>query len=272
MQRVVIEAGGGDRRYWQDLWRFRELMLFLAWRDLLVRYKQTAIGLAWALLRPLVAMVAFTVIFGQIAKLPSDGVPYPLLVFSAMLPWQLFASAFADSGNSVVANAGMVSKIYFPRLILPLSTLAVCLADFAVACLILVGLMAWYGHWPSVSILSLPVFMLMALAAALGAGLVAAALNVRYRDVRYVLPFVLQFGLYFSPVGFSSSLVPDGWRLVFYLNPIAGAIDGFRWSLLGGGGQFYLEGVLLSALLSLLLLVGGLAYFRRVERSFADNI
>lgn len=272
MQRIVIEAGRSDLRYWQDVWRFRELMLFLAWRDLLVRYKQTAIGVLWALLRPMIAVVAFTIIFGKLAKLPSDGVPYPLLVFTAMLPWQLFASSFTDSSNSVVGNAGMVSKIYFPRLILPLSTLAVCLVDLAVSCTILVGLMAWYEHWPSVRVFVLPAFILLTLAFALGVGLIAAAMNVRFRDFRYIIPFMLQLGLYISPVGFSSSVVPQDWRLVYYVNPIAGAIEGFRWSLLDGSTPLYREGMVLSGILSILLLVGGLVYFRRTERSFADNI
>lgn len=272
VHKLVIEAGKGDRRYWQDVWRFRELMFFLAWRDLLVRYKQTAVGVLWALLRPLIAMVAFTVIFGKLAKLPSDGAPYPLLVFSAMLPWQLFASSFTDSGNSVIANAGMVSKIYFPRLILPLSALAVCLVDLAISCLILCGLMAWYDYWPSIKVVMLPAFVVLALAVALGAGLLVAALNVRYRDFRHLIPFMLQLGLYVSPVGFSSSLVPDNWRLAYYLNPMAGVIDGFRWALLGRGAPLYIEGILLSTFLSILLLAGGLVYFRRTERSFADNI
>jgi len=272
MQRVVIEAGKSDRVYWQDVWRFRELLFFLAWRDLLVRYKQTAIGVLWAVLRPFLTMVVFTVIFGKLANMPSDGKPYPLLVFAALLPWQLFASALAEASNSVVANAGMVTKIYFPRLILPLSTLAVCLVDFAISGLIMLGLMIWFDSWPSATILLLPCFVAVALAVALGVGLWTAALNVRYRDFRYAIPFVLQLGLYVSPVGFSSTLIPESWRLLYYLNPMAGVIDGFRWALLGSTTPLYIEGLFLSAALAALLLAGGLVYFRRTERSFADTI
>lgn len=272
MQKLLIEAGKADSQYWKDVWRFRELLLLLAWRDLLVRYKQTVFGVLWAVLRPLVAMVAFSVIFGKLAKLPSDNLPYPLIVFSALLPWQLFSTALTDTSNSIVGNAGMVSKIYFPRLILPLSTLAVCLVDFMISCGILGVLMIWYGVVPSPKILLLPIFVLLALAVALGTGLWAAALNVRYRDFRYVIPFTLQFGLYISPVGFSSSLVPEAWRLAFYANPIAGVIDGFRWALLGGSTQLYMEGLLFSIFIAIILLTSGLRYFRRTERSFADTI
>ena len=272
MQTLIIEAGKNSRMYWRDLWRFRELLFFLAWRDLLVRYKQTVIGIGWALIRPLLTMVVFTVIFGRLANMPSEGVPYPLLVFAAMLPWQLFAAAFTEVGNSVVGNAGMVTKVYFPRLILPLSTLATCLVDFAVACLIMLGLMCWFSYWPSVSALLVPLFIMLTLTVALGAGLWMAALNVRYRDFRYVVPFVLQIGLYISPVGFSSSLVPEPWRIFYYLNPVAGAIDGFRWALLGGRTTLYVEGMLVSIVVAALLLASGLAYFRSTERTFADNI
>lgn len=272
MYPLVIEAGRSDRHYWQDAWRYRELLFFLAWRDIVVRYKQTAIGMLWAILRPLAAMVVFTVIFGKLARLPSDGVPYPLLVFAAMLPWQLFASALADASNSVVANAGMVSKVYFPRIILPLSALAVSLVDFAVSILILVGLMAWYGHWPTASVIALPAFVALALLCALGAGLWTAAMNVRYRDFRYIVPFALQLGLFISPIGFSSTLVPEAWRLLYYLNPMAGVIDGFRWALLGGGAPPYIEGLALSTGIAVALAASGFAYFRRTERSFVDTI
>lgn len=272
MQTLIIEAGKNSRMYWRDLWRFRELLFFLAWRDLLVRYKQTVIGIGWALIRPLLTMVVFTVIFGRLAKMSSEGAPYPLLVFAAMLPWQLFSSAFTEVGNSIVANAGMVTKVYFPRLILPLSTLATCLVDFAIASLIMFGLMCWFHYWPTASALLLPLFVAQALVVAFGAGLWIAALNVRYRDFRYVVPFVLQIGLYISPVGFSSSLVPESWRIFYYLNPVAGAIDGFRWALLGGHTHLYVPGMLTSIFVATLLLGSGLSYFRSTERSFADNI
>lgn len=272
MRTLIIEAHKRNQVYWQDLWRFRELLFFLAWRDFLVRYKQTAIGVLWAVIRPVLTMVVFTVVFGKLAKMPSDGAPYPLFVFAAMLPWQLFANAFTEISNSVVNNSGMVTKIYFPRLILPLSTLAVCLVDFGISGVILLGLMIWYQTWPSVAILLVPAFTTLALAAALGIGLWASALNVRYRDFRYAIPFLLQLGLYMSPVGFSSALVPEPWRLVYYLNPMAGAIDGYRWALLGGELPIYINGLLISAAVAVLLLAGGISYFRRTERSFADTI
>jgi homopolymeric O-antigen transport system permease protein len=269
---LVIKAGSAERRYWRDLWQFRELFYFLAWRDILVRYKQTVMGVLWALIRPLVAIVVFTVIFGKLAKLPSDGVPYPVLVCAAMLPWQFFASAFVDIGNSLVGNANLISKIYFPRLVVPASTVLVALVDFLISLLILAGLMAWYGLIPDWRILTLPLFVFVAAAAAFGTGLWIAALNVKYRDFRHLIPFLVQIGLYVSPVGFSSAVVPDRWRLLYSLNPMVGVIDGFRWSLLGGSVQLYWPGFALSMLLIAMLLVGGIAYFRRTERTFVDVI
>lgn len=271
-QLLVIEAGRAERHYWHDLWRYRELCFFLAWRDLLVRYKQTAIGLVWALLRPLLTMLVFTFVFSKLAKLPSDGVPYPILVFAALLPWQFFSNAFSEAGNSLISNSSMISKVYFPRLIIPVSTVMVSFVDFLISGLILVGVMIWYGFVPNWRILTLPIFIFIAIAAAMGAGLWIAALNVKYRDFRYIIPFVLQFGLYISPVGFSSNIVPEQWRMLYSLNPMVGVIDGFRWAILGGDAPLYMPSVLLSLLLVLVMLVTGIIYFRKTEKTFADVI
>jgi lipopolysaccharide transport system permease protein len=269
---LVIEAGRTERQYWKDIWRYRELMYFLAWRDILVRYKQTAIGIAWALIRPFLTMVVFTVVFGGLAKLPSPDAPYPILVFAAMLPWQFFANALSESSNSLISNANLVSKVYFPRLIVPISAVVVSFVDFMVSGMILLGLMVWYNYVPDWRILTLPVFILIAFAAAVGAGLWLAALNVEYRDFRYIVPFIVQFGLYISPVGFSSSIVPPQWRLLYSLNPMVGVIDGFRWAILGKGYDIYLPGFLLSLGLVILVLLSGIWYFRKMERTFADVI
>lgn len=271
-QTLVIEAGRTERHYWRDLWRYRELFYFLAWRDILVRYKQTAIGVAWALIRPLLTMIILTVVFGKLAKLPSDGVPYPILVFAAMLPWQFFANAFSEAGNSLIGNANMISKVYFPRLVIPGSAVIVSFVDFLISGAILVALMLWYGFLPDWRILALPLFVLIAFAAAMGAGLWMAALNVKYRDFRYIIPFVVQFGLYISPVGFSSNVIPEQWRLLYSLNPMVGVIDGFRWAILGGNAQFYWPGFTVSLCLVGLILVTGIVYFRKTEKSFADVI
>jgi len=269
---LVIEAGRAERHYWRDLWRFRELFYFLAWRDILVRYKQTVVGVLWALIRPLLTMAAFTVVFGKLAHLPSDGVPYPILVAAGMLPWQFFASALAEASNSVVDNANMVSKIYFPRMIVPTSAVIVSFVDFLISGVILLGLMIWYGFAPDWRVLTLPLFIVVAFAAVIGPGLWLAALNVKYRDFRYVIPFIVQLGLYISPVGFSSSIVPEGWRLVYSLNPMVGVIDGFRWAILGGNAHIYWPGFLASLALVAVLAAYGVAYFRRTERTFADVI
>jgi lipopolysaccharide transport system permease protein len=269
---LVIEAGRAERHYWRDLWRYRELFYFLAWRDILVRYKQTALGVAWALLRPFLTMLVFVLVFGKLAKLPSGGVPYPILVFAALLPWQFFSSAFTEAGNSLIANSGMISKVYFPRLVIPTSAVIVSFVDFLISGAILVGLMLWYGFTPGPRLLLLPLFVAIAFAAAMGAGLWIAALNVKYRDFRYIVPFVVQFGLYVSPVGFSSSIVPEKWRLLYSVNPMVGVIDGFRWAILGGEGQLYLPGFLLSLALVAALCVSGMVYFRKTEKSFVDVI
>lgn len=269
---LIIEAGRTEKNYWQDIWRYRELFYFLAWRDILVRYKQTAIGVGWALIRPFLTMVVFTVVFGRIANLPSDGVPYPILVFSAMLPWQLFSTALSECSNSLIANANLLSKVYFPRLVVPTSAVVVSFVDFAISGLILVALMVWFAFVPSWRIVTLPLFIIIALAASMGVGLWVASLNVQYRDFRYIVPFLVQFGLYISPVGFSSNVVPDQWRLLYSLNPMVGVIDGFRWAILGGEASIYWPGFALSMSLVVLLLVSGIWYFRKMERTFADVI
>ncbi len=269
---LIIEAGRAERQYWQDLWRYRELFYFLAWRDILVRYKQTAIGIAWALIRPFITMVVFTFVFGNLAKLPSEGVPYPILVFSAMLPWQFFSNALSECSNSLISNSNLISKVYFPRLIVPVSAIVVSFVDFMISGIILLGLMAWYNYVPSWRILMLPVFVAIAFAASIGAGLLFASLNVKYRDFRFIVPFITQIGLYISPVGFSSSIVPEQYRLLYSLNPMVGVIDGFRWSILGGDAKLYLPGFALSLGLVLLMLIVGVVYFRKVERTFADVI
>lgn len=269
---LVIEAGRAERHYWRDLWHYRELLFFLAWRDILVRYKQTVIGVAWALARPLLTVLVFTLVFSKLAKLPSEGVPYPILVFAALLPWQFFSGAFSGAGDSLINNAGMISKVYFPRLVIPASAVIVSFVDFLVSAVILLGLMIWYEFAPNMRMLTLPLFMLVAFAAAMGAGLWIAALNVKYRDFRIIVPFVVQFGLYISPVGFSSAIVPEQWRLLYSLNPMVGVIDGFRWAILGGDTQLYWPGFLLSISFVLAMLITGIAYFRSVEKTFADVI
>ena len=269
---LVIEAGRTESQYWKDLWRYRELLYFLSWRDILVRYKQTVIGIGWALIRPFLTMVVFTVVFGNLAKLPSGGAPYPILVFAAMLPWQFFANALSECSNSLISNANLISKVYFPRLIVPGSAVIVSFVDFLISGMIMLALMAWYNFVPSWRILMLPVFILISFAAAMGGGLWLSALNVKYRDFRYVVPFIVQFGLYISPVGFSSSIVPERWRLLYSLNPIVGVIDGFRWAILGGEAKLYWPGFTLSVGLVALLFASSVWYFRKMERSFADVI
>jgi lipopolysaccharide transport system permease protein len=272
---LIIEAGRTESQYWKDLWRYRELFYFLAWRDILVRYKQTVIGIAWALIRPFLTMVVFTVVFGTLAKLPSGNAPYPILVFAALLPWQFFANALSECSNSLISNANLISKVYFPRLIVPSSAVIVSFVDFLVSGMILLALMAWYNFVPSWRIMTLPLFIGIAFAASIGAGLWLAALNVKYRDFRYIVPFIVQFGLYISPVGFSSSVVFERfpqWGWIYSLNPMVGVIDGFRWAILGGDFNLYLPGFTLSMGLVALLFVSGVWYFRKVERTFADVI
>ena len=269
---VTIEAGRADAHYWRDIWRFRELLFFLAWRDILVRYKQTVIGVTWSLIRPLLTMIVFTIIFGKLAGLPSNGVPYPILVFAALLPWQFFANSLSDSSNSLLSNAGMISKVYFPRLIVPASSIVVSIVDFLITFLLMLCLMVWFQVAPTWRLLLLPAFLFLALAAALGAGLWFAALNTKFRDFRYIVPFIVQFGLYVSPVGFSSDLVPERWRLLYSMNPMVAVIDGFRWAIIGGEAQIYLPGFIVSCLLIVLILATGVLYFRKTEKTFADVI
>jgi homopolymeric O-antigen transport system permease protein len=255
-QEIIIEAGRAERHYWRDLWQYRELFRVLAWRDISVRYKQTVIGAAWALIRPFLTMMVFTVIFGKLAGLPSEGtVPYAIMVFAGMLPWTFFSSALSDSSNSVVGSANLISKVYFPRLIVPLAAVGVALVDFAINFMMLVLLMIWYQFVPGWQIVLLPGFV---------------ALNVKYRDVRYIIPFLVQLGLYASPVGYSSSIVPDQWRLLYSLNPVVGLIDGFRWCILGGQSQLYLPGFLLSICVAVSFLWLGIRQFRKMEKRFAD--
>jgi lipopolysaccharide transport system permease protein len=269
---IVIQPRGGYRRYWRDMWDYRELFAFLAWRDISVRYRQTVIGVAWSVIQPVLTMIVFTVVFGRVAGLPSGGAPYPLLVFSALLPWQFFANGLTLASGSLIGNANMIAKIYFPRLALPTASIIVCFVDFLIAFVVLLFLMAFYGVWPTWRFLALPPLTILAAAVALGSGLWFAALNVRYRDFRYLVPFVVQFGLFISPVGFSSAVVPEEYRLLYSLNPMVGVIDGFRWAILGQDVAFNLPGFVLSIVITAGILVLGLRYFRSTERTFADVI
>jgi lipopolysaccharide transport system permease protein len=269
---LVIEAGRAESYYWRDLWRYRELFYFLAWRDMLVRYKQTTVGVLWALIRPFLTMLVFVVVFGTLAKLPAGNAPYPILVFAGLLPWQFFSNSLTEAGNSLIANASMISKVYFPRLVIPASAVIVSFVDFLISFVILLGLMVWYGYFPDWRIVFLPLFVVMVFAVAMGAGLWIAALNVKYRDFRYVIPFVVQIGLYISPVGFSSTIVPDQWRLLYSLNPMVGVIDGFRWAIMHGDTPFFVSGFLLSLFLVVLIFITGIVYFRKTEKMFADVI
>jgi lipopolysaccharide transport system permease protein len=273
LETIIIEPGRQERNYWRDLWRYRELFRVLAWRDLAVRYKQTVIGVAWAVIRPFLTMVVFTVIFGRIAKLPSDGTaPYPLMVFAGMLPWTFFATGLSEASNSLINNANLISKVYFPRLIVPTATVVVAFVDFLITFSILVVLMAWYRFLPDWRLLLLPAFILLAFLASMGPSLWITALNVKYRDFRYVIPFIVQFGLYVSPVGFSSNVVPEEWRLLYSLNPMVGVIDGFRWCILGAQSRLYLPGLAVSLCVTVFFLWFGIRRFRKTEKSFADLI
>lgn len=273
MSQIIIEAGRAEKNYWRDLWRYRELFQVLAWRDISVRYKQTIIGVAWAVIRPFLTMVVFTVIFGKVAKLPSEGTaPYALLVFAGMLPWTFFSTALAEASNSLIGNANLISKVYFPRLIVPTATVVVALVDFLISFTVLAGMMVWYHYLPGWQILLLPVFVLLAFLASLGPGLWITALNVKYRDFRYIIPFLVQFGLYISPVGFSSSVVPEQWRLLYSLNPMVGVIDGFRWCILRGESPIYWPGFYLSLAVTAFFLWLGIRQFRKMEKTFADLI
>jgi lipopolysaccharide transport system permease protein len=270
---VVLEAGRAERHYWRDIWAYRELFAILAWRDVAVRYKQTVIGVAWALVRPFATLVIFTVVFGRVAHLASGTTaPYPIMVFAGLLPWFLFSGILSEASNSLVGNANLIGKVYFPRIVIPVSSAVVALVDFGINLIMLGVLMAVYSFGPSWRLLLLPGFVTLAVLASLGPALLITALNVKYRDFRYIIPFVVQFGLYVSPVGFSSAVIPTQWRFWYSLNPVVGVIDGFRWCVLGGENQLYLPGFLLNLGAVTLFLWLGIAYFRRTERTFADLI
>jgi lipopolysaccharide transport system permease protein len=270
---IVIEAGRSERHYWLDLWRYRELFRVLAWRDLSVRYKQTVIGVLWALIRPFLTMLVFTVIFGRIANLPTVGnAPYALMVFAGILPWTFFSSGLSEASNSLINNERLISKVYFPRVIIPIATIVVAFVDFLVSFCILLVLMGWYRFSPDWRIFALPIFILMTFLASVGPALWIASLNVKYRDFRYVIPFIVQFGLYVSPVGFSSNVIPDRWRLLYSVNPMVGVIDGFRWCILRGQSELYASTLLVSIAVIAFFLWFGIREFRRTEKSFADLI
>jgi lipopolysaccharide transport system permease protein len=276
MDKLIIESGRTERQYWRDLWKYRELFYLLAWRDLLVRYKQTTVGVAWSLIRPFLTTVVLTIVFGKLGKMPSGGVPYGLLVLSGMLPWQFFSTALSESGNSLVTNSNLISKVYFPRMIVPAGSVITSFVDFLISAAFLVVLMAWYHFVPPVQIVLLPFFVLLAFAASFGVGLWIAALMVQYRDFRFIVPFIVQFGIYASPVAYLSALVSERYgehyRLLYSLNPIVGVIDGFRWCILGGEHLLYWPGLVMSLLGTVFFLASGIWYFRKTERRFADII
>lgn len=270
---LVLEAGRADRHYWADLWRFRELFAILAWRDVAVQYKQTVIGVAWALVRPLLTTLIFTGLFSRIARLPSEGeAPYPLMVLAGMLPWFLFSTILTSASNSLTTNSNLISKVYFPRLIVPLASAAVALVDFLITLAILFALMGVYRFAPGWHLLALPAFTALAILAALGPAFMMAALNVNYRDFRFIVPFFVQFGLYVSPVGFSSRIVPAEWQMIYALNPMVGTIDGFRWCLLGGNAPLDLTNLAVGIAVTLAFLYLGIRTFRATEKSFADLV
>jgi lipopolysaccharide transport system permease protein len=269
--KIVIEPGRTEKNYWIDLWHFKELFYILAWRDIKVRYKQTVIGAAWSIIRPLITTLIFTFIFSVLAKLkaPSNA-PYAILVMTGMLPWQFFSTSLSEASNSLIGNSNLISKVYFPRMIIPASSIITSLVDFGISLLILAAMMVFYQYVPNIKILFLPFFVALALLAAFGAGLYITALNVKYRDFRYIVPFILQIGTYITPVGFSSQIVPEKWRLLYSLNPMVGVVDGFRWCILDE--QLYWPEVFVSIIVTIFLLVLGVTYFRKTEKSFADNI
>ena len=272
MSQLVIEAGRTEGQYWRDLWRYRELFYFLAWRDILVRYKQTFVGVGWSVIQPLLTMIVLTVVFGKLGKMPSGGVPYPLLVLCGMLPWQFFSTAMAESGNSLVRNSNLISKVYFPRLVITVSTRNHQLCGFPDFRCLSRRLDDRYRYPPPAAVIFLPFFVLLAFGAAIGVGLWVAALMVKYRDFRFIVPFMVQFGLYISPVGFQSSVVPARFRLLYALNPMVGIIDGFRWCLLGAHNSIYGLGLAISVTVIVVLVASGIWYFRKTERTFADVI
>jgi lipopolysaccharide transport system permease protein len=277
MSLIVVEAGKTELGYWSDVWRYRELFFFLSWRDILVRYKQTVIGVVWAVIRPIMTMIVFTVLFSRLGNIPSDGLPFAVMVYAAMLPWQFFSSSLSEASNSLIVNAGMLGKVYFPRLIVPASSVIVSFIDFLISAVIMIFLMAWFRVLPDWQLLLLPLFTLLGFFASIGISLWLSALNVKYRDFRYVIPFIVQFGTYISPVGFPSGLVRQKFGRIAYdafcLNPMVGVINGFRWCL---GGRFHVPmdwySLLASVTVVTVVIVGGLRYFRSTEETFADII
>lgn len=270
---LVLTSASAQKQYWRDIRGFRELLLILAWRDITVRYKQTVIGAVWAILRPLLTMAIFTIIFSKVAGLPSSGdAPYALLVLAGMLPWILFSSSLGDASNSLIANSNLISKVYFPRIIIPIASIAVSIVDFLVSFLIMLIMLLYYQFWPGWQILWTPVFISLAILASLGPGLLAASLNVKYRDFRFIIPFLLQLGIYVSPVGFSSELIPEKWRLLYALNPMVGVIDGFRWCVLGSDSPIYWPSFFVSLSVIFFFLWLGIRVFRTSEKVFADLI
>ena len=270
---LILEPGRAEKHYWHDIWTYHELFAILAWRDVSVRYKQTAIGIAWAVVQPLLTMIVFTIVFGRVAKLPTEGTaPYPIMVYAGMLPWFLFSSLLSGASNSLVQNVNLIGKVYFPRIIVPVAAGGVALVDFAINFVLLGVLMLWFRFPPSWHLIFLPFFIVLALLSSLGPALLMTAMNVKFRDFRYIIPFIVQFGVYVLPVGFSSSVVPTKWRFWYSLNPVVGAIDGVRWCVLGGKSALYMPGFLLSLGIVALFLWLGIAYFRRTEKTFADLI
>ena len=270
---IKIEAGNVEKDYWVDLWRYRELFYILSWRDIKVRYKQTVIGALWSIIRPLLTMIVFTIVFSKIAKLPSEGAaPYAIMVYAGMLPWQFFSNSLSEASNSLIGNANLISKVYFPRLIIPTASIITSFIDFLISFVIMVLLMFYYRFVPNWHIVFLPIFLLVAFLASMGTGIWLTALNVKYRDFRYIVPFIVQFGMYISPVGFSSSVVPAKWRLLYSLNPMVGVIDGFRWCILGGGNSIDLIGFSLSMTIIVFFMWIGIYQFRKMEKTFADII
>jgi lipopolysaccharide transport system permease protein len=273
MNELIIEPGRVEKNYWADLWHYRELFYFLAWRDVLVRYKQTVMGFAWAVVRPFLTMIVFTIVFSRIAKLHAPAsVPYALLVMAGMLPWQFISGSLTASSESLIGNEKLISKVYFPRLTIPASSVITTFVDFTITLALMGVMMGWYRFAPDWHVIALPLFIILAFACAMGTGLWLCALNVEYRDFRYIIPFIVQFGLYVSPVGFSSAVVPAQWRLLFGLNPVVGVIDGFRWSLLRGQNTIWMPSMVASVVITIILCWSGIWYFRKMEKTFADVI
>jgi lipopolysaccharide transport system permease protein len=272
--KIIIEPGKTEKNYWKDLWRYRELFYILSWRDIKVRYKQATLGVLWAVIRPLLTMIVFTFVFGRIAKMPADGnSPYAIMVFAGLLPWQFFSNSLSESSNSLIGNERLITKVYFPRMIIPVSSVITSFIDFLISFVILLMLLVFYNYMPPVQIFAMPIFWIMAFAASFGPGLWLTALNVKYRDFRYIIPFIVQFGLFISPVGFSSSVVPQQWKWVYALNPMAGVIDAFRWCIVRGASNpmvhypFYI-----SLVVTIFFVILALYQFRKMEKNFADLI